>query len=194
MTTDQTRRRILEAAAAEFTEKGFAGATTRAIADRAQVNEVTLFRHFGNKQRLFSAVVDDAPLTHSLIEKSLAQMQAMPPRQALEMIGMRQLEGLEEHLGWLRLQMMEPGSVPQTLRFPGFRFRSYLADCIRRWQDAGALRADVSPEMASESFATAIFGFVLANRVVFPSDAAPPAEVFVKTHVDIFLSGIETDR
>lgn len=49
---------ILEAALDVITQEGYAGATTRQIAAAAGINEVTLFRRFGNKQRLLLAVVE----------------------------------------------------------------------------------------------------------------------------------------
>jgi AcrR family transcriptional regulator len=52
-----THQRLLDAAARVFAEHGLAGATTRTIAEAAGVNEVTLFRHFGSKDRLLEAVV-----------------------------------------------------------------------------------------------------------------------------------------
>jgi AcrR family transcriptional regulator len=39
-------------------EHGYAGATTRQIAETAGINEVTLFRRFGDKRRLMLAAVD----------------------------------------------------------------------------------------------------------------------------------------
>ncbi len=54
-----TRLRLLEAARAEFSEKGIDCATTRGIAERAACNEVTLFRHFESKQKLLAAVVQE---------------------------------------------------------------------------------------------------------------------------------------
>jgi AcrR family transcriptional regulator len=51
------RQRLIEAARAEFSEKGIECATTRVIAERADCNEVTLFRHFESKQKLLAAVV-----------------------------------------------------------------------------------------------------------------------------------------
>ena len=41
--TQKTRSRIMQAASELFSEKGFARTTTRAIAERSGVNEVTLF-------------------------------------------------------------------------------------------------------------------------------------------------------
>ena len=55
---DQTRTRIMQAASQLFTKKGYAGTTTRAIAELAGVNEVTLFRHFGTKEKLAKAIMD----------------------------------------------------------------------------------------------------------------------------------------
>jgi len=47
--SNDTETKILTAAAELFSERGYAGTTTRAIAGRAGVNEVTLFRRFENK-------------------------------------------------------------------------------------------------------------------------------------------------
>ena len=52
-----TRQRLLDAAARVFARDGLTGATTRAIAREAGLNEVTLFRHFQTKERLLAAVV-----------------------------------------------------------------------------------------------------------------------------------------
>jgi AcrR family transcriptional regulator len=51
-------RTILDAVIATVLEHGYAGATTRQIAETAGVNEVTLFRRFGDKRRLMLAAVD----------------------------------------------------------------------------------------------------------------------------------------
>src|ERR1035438_4556093 len=55
-----TRQLILSAASRVFARDGLEGATTRAISREAGVNEVTLFRHFGTKERLLEAVVGSA--------------------------------------------------------------------------------------------------------------------------------------
>lgn len=53
-----TDQQILEAALEVITQQGYAGATTREIATAAGINEVTLFRRFGSKQKLLMAVVE----------------------------------------------------------------------------------------------------------------------------------------
>lgn len=53
-----TEVRIVEAAVQLFSRQGFKGTSTRDIAELAQVNEATLFRHFGRKIDLFWAAAD----------------------------------------------------------------------------------------------------------------------------------------
>jgi AcrR family transcriptional regulator len=51
-----TGQRLLEAAAGLFAERGYRGATMRAIAARAGVNGAAANYHFGNKQQLYLEV------------------------------------------------------------------------------------------------------------------------------------------
>lgn len=51
--TEENVDRILRAAADEFTTSGFAGATTAAIARKADVTQTQLFRYFDSKTELF---------------------------------------------------------------------------------------------------------------------------------------------
>lgn len=68
MTTDTTRRerkaaerrqRILEAGAQVFTERGYHRATTKEIADVADVAEGTLYNYFASKDDLLMGILDD---------------------------------------------------------------------------------------------------------------------------------------
>jgi len=51
-----TQDSILDAAEEIFAENGFHGATTRAIAEKAQANSALIHYYFGNKENLFEAV------------------------------------------------------------------------------------------------------------------------------------------
>jgi len=53
-----TEVRIVEAAVQLFAQKGFKGTSTKDIARLAKVNEVTLFRYFPNKAKLFSTATE----------------------------------------------------------------------------------------------------------------------------------------
>jgi TetR/AcrR family transcriptional repressor of mexJK operon len=54
---DQLRERLLNAATEVFLEKGFASTSVDEIAARAKASKVTFYHHFGNKEKLFEAIV-----------------------------------------------------------------------------------------------------------------------------------------
>jgi AcrR family transcriptional regulator len=58
MKKEDTKEKLLDATLSLMSEKGYLGATTRAISERAGVTELTLFRHFGSKEKLFEEVLN----------------------------------------------------------------------------------------------------------------------------------------
>jgi AcrR family transcriptional regulator len=57
--SSETKRRLLESAAAEFSRYGLAGARVDRIAHNAQANKQAIYAHFGSKDQLFERVLDD---------------------------------------------------------------------------------------------------------------------------------------
>src|ERR1700757_1712863 len=55
---EATQERILEAALAEFSEHGFAGARVDRIAAAAGCNKNLIYVHFGHKEALFTTVIE----------------------------------------------------------------------------------------------------------------------------------------
>lgn len=58
MAGDERRRQILQVAMRLFSERGFRGTTTKEIANAAGVSEAIIFRHYANKDELYSAILD----------------------------------------------------------------------------------------------------------------------------------------
>jgi AcrR family transcriptional regulator len=67
---EATRQRLIDAAWAEFAERGIAGARVDRVAANAQANKAQIYHYFGSKDDLFDAVwealvtrvVDEAPI------------------------------------------------------------------------------------------------------------------------------------
>lgn len=53
----RTRRAVLDAARELFLTRGYAGTSTDDLAARAKVSKATLYRHFGDKRLLFTALL-----------------------------------------------------------------------------------------------------------------------------------------
>src|SRR5262249_51369435 len=56
LSSEERRAAIIQAVRRVFAEKGFHGTTTRELAEAAGVSEALLFKHFPNKEALFSAM------------------------------------------------------------------------------------------------------------------------------------------
>ncbi len=67
-----TTEAILAAARGVFTEKGYDGAGTREIAERAQVNVALISRYFGSKEGLFAAAIPPRMTLGSLLHGDMA--------------------------------------------------------------------------------------------------------------------------
>src|SRR5579884_855576 len=55
--SDERRRAIVRAAVPLFARKGFAGTTTRELAEAAGISEALLFRHFPSKELLYREIL-----------------------------------------------------------------------------------------------------------------------------------------
>jgi AcrR family transcriptional regulator len=70
----KTEQKFLDAALEIFAEKGYKGATTRLIAQKAGFSELTLFRKFKTKENLFNKVLtQNVAKVKGSVAKSLAE-------------------------------------------------------------------------------------------------------------------------
>ena len=57
LSSEERRAAIIKAVRRLFADKGFHGTTTRELAEAAEVSEALLFKHFPNKEALYSAMM-----------------------------------------------------------------------------------------------------------------------------------------
>ena len=79
---EQTRRRILDAAKAEFARKGLGGARVDEIAARSKSNKRMIYHYFGSKERLFTAVLEAAYTAIRIAERKL-KLDELDPEAAI---------------------------------------------------------------------------------------------------------------
>ena len=104
-----SRERIVRSALSLFAEQGITATTTKQIAEKAEVNEVTLFRQLGSKQGLLLAVLQEAPIVEKM-QAALAEIAgANEPVTAYGSAGLELLEQVPE---LVRSLIGESGQLP----------------------------------------------------------------------------------
>src|SRR5216684_6323631 len=100
---EERREEILQAALAEFAERGLHGASTEEIAKRAGISQPYVFRLFGSKKDLFKAAVSRC--FRETLETFQRAAEGKRGEEALHAIGQAYMEQLETNRTWLRAQM-----------------------------------------------------------------------------------------
>ena len=101
-----SRDRLLGSALELFCRQGYDGVSTRAIAKKAGVNEVTLFRLFGSKEKVLLAVLDREADIRSRIP-SMAFEPGSDVAADLARFGKSMLEGMLAKAPLMKLGMTE---------------------------------------------------------------------------------------
>ena len=172
-------------------ERGYVRATTRAIAEAAGVNEVTLFRHFGSKRNLLQALVQ----THSaipdfieLVEKRLSRNY----RRDLNVLGTAFFRALTERRNALRVMLCEAEEVPEVrdimAQIPG-QLRQLTTRYIQSHIDSGEVR-DLGAEYMAQAFLGMFFAYIVgSNMLDAPAVPGASPEELTAVFVDIFIQG-----
>lgn len=137
---DQTKARLLEAAGAEFAEKGFDSARIRSICQRAGANLAAVNYHFGDKEQLYIAAVLEAHRCGTVRPPLGSEADGTPAEQLRDFIhdflanvvAMNRQKGGWHHALMLR-EMIRPTSASEVLVREAIRPRfDRLKDILRQ--------------------------------------------------------------
>ncbi len=189
------RRRILDAAAESFKTLGYARTTTQGIADKAGVAEVTIFRHFGDKQKLFQAVVQQigGGVNFEMLEAQLTDDLAAD----LRLISEHALQFFISQQDAIRMLMFESIHFPE-MKAALAQNPSDMIELLERYFqkqiDTGKMQA-VNPQATAQSFMSMIFGYAIGMhpvRDLLPSKIS--IEAMTAEFARIFLAALKTSQ
>jgi AcrR family transcriptional regulator len=187
-----TQKKLIESTLLLISEKGYLGATTREIAQRAGVTELTLFRHFGSKEKLFEEVLSSYTFLPTLKEL-LPDLEEMSCEEALTLIATKFLLTLKKRKTMVRIMHSEINRYPDKIRTLYTKsiddVRLVLARYFETLQQRGMFRR-VSPETAARVFLGILFSY-FRNEVIIRGHDITKAkmEKNVREFIDIFLHG-----
>jgi AcrR family transcriptional regulator len=192
-----TRDLLLQATLKLISERGYLGTTTKDIAHEAGVTEMTLYRHFGTKERLFEELLKDYSFLPKLIAL-LPELMGRGAEEALFLVGTRYLGTLKERKALIKIFYQEVTNYPEKVkevynRFTG-EIRATLAGFIRSLQERGEVRKDLSPELATRALLSMFNTYFMQEEIMQPAGMnSRDMEKYVRDVINIFLHGASPD-
>ncbi|MGH6681951.1 MAG: TetR family transcriptional regulator [Bradyrhizobium sp.] len=195
---EETRRKLIDAGMDVFARYGLLGARVDMIAEQAGVNKQLIYYHFGDKDGLYSAVLEAAyrDIRASERELSLAELAPDVAIERLTKFSFDYLVANPAFVALLRDENVHRGThlrqspVLRELRSP---FIQMIAETLRRGERAGIFRSGIDPVQFYMSL-TGLCYFYLTNihtlSELFDQDLnAPEALARRRAHVVEFVMG-----
>ena len=196
LTAAERRAQLIEVAISVFGQRGFRGATTKAIADAAGISEATIFRHFPSKDDLYVAAFRQR--TGVGTAQFVALLEGLADRhedeELLRALGRAMLSGYERDrdlhrmlmYAWLDQDEAANRRMSEQIReSPLFAF---LERYIARRQAEGTFRAG-DPALLSRALLALPVHYAVQTKLYGIGSDAPDEEV-VALHARFLLGGL----
>ncbi|MGV3664093.1 MAG: TetR/AcrR family transcriptional regulator [Prosthecobacter sp.] len=194
--TAPARDRLLVAALAVFSQNGLQGATTKAIAAQAGVNEVTLFRLFGSKENLLGELLScmvAAVMNEKRPENEDEAWRTGDLRTNLRRFAEHHYELLSGSEAFIRAMVGEarrhPEHARKILHEAGSPLRERFAAQLAVARKAGKIRRGPDLMLAAQAFMDTVFSAMLRHTAGFCGADESPKQ-FIATFTDIFAAGL----
>jgi TetR/AcrR family transcriptional repressor of mexJK operon len=187
----RSRARALDAAAAVFVERGYAGTTMQDVAKSANLAKRTLYNLYEDKDELFRATMQRSIATAEQFSESLARETdaVTNPRDQLPQIGTR-LAGIvvtTRVLGLRRLMLMESEQFPDLATEYRRRAPDAVLAALAKMFDslsrAGTIRSG-DPVITAEHFAFLVMGADL-DRGTFTGRVVSRRRANLRAHAGV---------
>lgn len=195
---DRKRRAVLDAAATVFLRNGYVGTSMDEIAALAEVSKQTVYKHFSDKERLFTELVTTTVREASdPVHQEVVSLRDSGDVEAdLRDVARRQLVKVMQPrvLALRRMVIGEAARFPELGRTfyelgPG-RTMATMATVLEQLATRGVLRVD-DPSLAAEHFNWLVMSTPLNRAMLLGQDEAPsPAELerYADAGVRVFLA------
>jgi AcrR family transcriptional regulator len=186
-----TGDKILLAAIDLMAEKGYNGTTTKEIAARAGVNEVTLFRHFGSKQKLLEAAFDrfhyGEEMTKLFRERLTGNL-----HEDLLLISRTYHRIMNRNRKLLEIAHREGNSLPENVHEQAIRHPQQLKQLLTDYFAAMAERGQIirsRPDLLALSFMWMNYGAFISKLSEQPNSGFS-LDDFIEESVSVFVRGV----
>jgi len=187
-----TGDKILLAAIDLMAEKGYKGATTREIAALAGVNEVTLFRHFGSKQKLLEAAFDRFHYGEEMA-RLFRERVTWDLRADLLLIARTYHSIMNRNRKLLQIAQRDARVLPEEVHERAMRhprqLRQLLTDYFADMAERGKISRRHRPGLLALSFMWMHYG-AFQSRLTEHLEPGVTLDDFVEESVSLFVRGL----
>jgi len=144
-----TRQRVLDVAARQFREHGYAGVSLRDIAEGAGVKAGSLYYHFRSKDEIVATVLDiGIELVQGAVERAVAGVpDAAPARDVIAAAIRSHLQTFLAHSDYTTANVRIFGQLPPAVRAANLparrRYEALWDSIVERCRARGGVRATV---------------------------------------------------
>jgi AcrR family transcriptional regulator len=175
---EQRRTAIIKAATGVFVEKGFDRTTTRELAAAAGISEALLFKHFPNKEALYSAILacsfdaEESKITKRLsaVKPSTSGLVSVLYETLTDLLSDRPGEREQTFVRLVLRSLLDEGEFTrQALQGPPLQFTRLAGECIKAARASGDIvETPVRPNLSSWLVHHLIIGLLIHS---LPTDA-----------------------
>jgi AcrR family transcriptional regulator len=180
----ETQRALRREARKLFARKGYAGANTNELVERASVTKGALYHHFANKRDLYHAVLED--VQQELVERIEAAGAGRPAWERLRAMCRAYLDSCRDP-ALARMLVLEAPVVLGWKTWCNLEQKYEVAAFARVLGEAGALSEP------AETLAQVILGALTTGaRVIATAEAPDKARVDVEKTIDRLIAGLRS--
>ncbi|MBF2025856.1 MAG: TetR/AcrR family transcriptional regulator [Oscillatoriales cyanobacterium C42_A2020_001] len=167
---------ILDGAMQEFLEHGYAGARVDKIVMAAGVSKATVYRHFPDKEALFTALIQRMAVRKELFQMQNLQSLDEEPVVFLKKYATGMLDnvaGDPQVLTFLRMMIGESGRFPALARAFVKNIEKPSLDLLTKYFASHPKLNIADPEVAARAFIGTLIHFVMLRYVLHGEDIVP---------------------
>lgn len=190
-----SRERLLRAASALFSVKGYHGTSTRDLAKRAHVNETTIFRLFKSKKDLYVSVLERHVGRSDDLDWLQLLLQSSADEETVLTALVNRLQQLlrPESLRLILFAALEnPELLRKYFRSRTLHFCDVLGSHIQRRIECGSLR-NLDPQLMGRAFVAMVtYHHAFLELMGVPELSQDPSQ-WLKTYTSLWLHGALAD-
>ncbi len=180
---------IYQAVMQVVSERGYAGATTKQMAEAANVSEVTLFRKYDNKFRLVKQAV--AAIVAQTDFQAATQYTGNVTADLLRVVRAYQ-DSVVKHGQLVFIILSELPRYPELADMLDIPFEIYtgIGNLVTKYQSEGRLQQEHQLHAVAALLGPLMYSAMMAGAL--PVKAIPPLNL--ENHVAVFLEGRRCER